>query len=59
MLFTKQLIFNSLITTESLSAKNSKTIIILTSLNATGEGGVQRERERETFRWKEARIKKN
>jgi hypothetical protein len=33
MLFTKQLIFNSLITAKSLSVKYSKTIIILTSLS--------------------------
>lgn len=37
MLFTKQLIFNSLITAKSLSLKYSKAIIILTSLSAQME----------------------
>jgi hypothetical protein len=39
MLFTKQLIFNSLITAKSLSVKYSKTIIILTSLSFEFKGG--------------------
>jgi hypothetical protein len=38
MLFTEQLIFNSLITAKSLSVKYSKTIIILTSLSRDRDG---------------------
>jgi hypothetical protein len=56
MLFTEQLIFNSLITAKSLSVKYSKTIMILTSLSRDRDG---EERATKSGGRRERKIMKN